>query len=52
MSPKPTMHGSQKSDGSIVPTKPLNGVPARTTEVAEGRDPTKGNTVEQNATRT
>lgn len=52
MSHKPTMHGPEKSDGLVVPTKSPNeaGLPAE--EVMEGRSPTKGNMGEQNAPRT
>lgn len=52
MSRTPTMHGSQKSDGPIVPTKPPNNVAHATAEAVEGRGPAKGNTTEQNAART
>ena len=52
MSPKPTMHGPQKSDGPVVPVKPSNKVASATAETVEGRGPTKGNTDEQNAART
>ena len=52
MSPKPTMHGPQKSDGPIVPTKPSNNDASALAEGVEGRGPAKGNTDEQNATRT
>ena len=52
MRPKPTMHGVQESDGSVVPTKSPNNVAPATAEVAEGRDPAKGNEVEQNVART
>jgi RNA-directed DNA polymerase len=48
----PAMHGSGKSDGSVVPTKPPNKVGRPTAEAVEGRDPTKGNTGGQNAHRT
>ena len=52
MSPKPTMHGPQKSDGPIVPKKPPNNVASATAEGAEGRGPATGNTDEQNTLRT
>src|SRR5580658_6742038 len=52
MSPKPTMHGPQKSDGPIVLTKLPNEIASATEEVAEGRGPAKGNATEQNANRT
>ena len=52
MSPKPTMHGPQKSDGPVVPTKPSNNDASALAEGVEGRGPAKGNTDEQNATRT
>jgi RNA-directed DNA polymerase len=52
MSLKPTMHGSQKSDGPVLPTKPPNNIASATAEAVEGRRPAKGNTVEQNAART
>ena len=49
----PTMHGSQKSDGLVVPMKPPNEAGRPTVEEGvEGRSSTKGNTVEQNAPRT
>jgi group II intron reverse transcriptase/maturase len=47
------MHGSQKSDGLVVPMKPPNEAGRPTVEEGvEGRSSTKGNTVEQNAPRT
>lgn len=52
MRPKPPMHGIQKSDGPVVPTKPPNKGARAPAEVVEGRGPTEGNTDEQNATRT
>lgn len=52
MSPKPTMHGSQKSDGPVVPVKPPNKDAGAPAEVVEGRGPTKGSMNEQNAIRT
>jgi RNA-directed DNA polymerase len=52
MSPKPTMYGSQKSDGPVVPTKPSNNGAQASAEGVEGRGSAKGNTDEQNATRT
>jgi RNA-directed DNA polymerase len=49
----PTMNGPEKSDGLIVPTKPPNEAGLQTAkEVVEGRSPAKGNTREQNASRT
>jgi RNA-directed DNA polymerase len=52
MSPKPTMHGPQKSDRPVVPTKPPNNVASATAEAVEGRGVAMGNAIEQNATRT
>lgn len=52
MSFKPTMHGSQKSDGLVVPTKSSNKVAQATAEAMEERSPAKGNTNQQNALRT
>lgn len=52
MSPKPAMHGPQKSDGPIVPAKLPNKVASATAEGVEGRGPAKGNTDPQNAPRT
>lgn len=46
------MHGRGKSDGSIVPTKRSNNTPQGAAEAVEGRDPAKGNTPQQNASRT
>lgn len=49
------MHGVEKSDGPVVPTKPPNETrrdPRRVEEVVEGRGPTSGNTDEQNTSRT
>ncbi len=46
------MNGPEKSDGLIVPTKPLNDAGSPVKEVVEGRSPAKGNTGEQNAPRT
>lgn len=46
------MNGPEKSDGLIVPTKPPNDAGLPTKEVVEGRSPAKGNTSEQNASRT
>jgi RNA-directed DNA polymerase len=48
----PMMHGDGKSDGPIVPTKPLNKARQLAAEVVEGRGSAKGNTDEQNAHRT
>jgi RNA-directed DNA polymerase len=49
----PTMNGLEKSDGFVVPTKPLNeAAHGAAEEVVEGRNPAKGNMVEQNAPRT
>ncbi|NVB39966.1 group II intron reverse transcriptase/maturase [Pseudenhygromyxa sp. WMMC2535] len=47
----PVVHGMERSDGPIVPTKPPNDA-RRAEEVVEGRGPTKGNTDEQNVRRT
>lgn len=52
MSLKPTMHGPQKSDGLVVPTKSSNKVAQATAEMMEGRSPATGNTTQQNAHRT
>jgi group II intron reverse transcriptase/maturase len=52
MSLKPTMHGPQKSDGLVVPTKSPNNAGRAATEAMEGRSPAKGNTSQQNALRT
>jgi hypothetical protein len=47
------MHGSQKSDGLVVPMKSPNEAGSTTVEEgAEGRSSAKGNTDEQNAPRT
>src|SRR5688500_10296826 len=43
-------HG--KSDRSVVPPKRPNNAPERVAEVVEGRERTKGNTLERNALRT
>jgi retron-type reverse transcriptase len=48
----PEMHVGGKSDGSVLPTKQPNKAGGPAAEVAEGRDPIKGNTGEQNASRT
>jgi len=52
MSLKPTMNGPQKSDGLVVPTKPSNKAANAAAETVEGRSPAKGNTDQQNASRT
>jgi RNA-directed DNA polymerase len=52
MSFKPTMHGPQKSDGLVVPTKSSNKAATAAAETMEGRSPAKGNTNQQNALRT
>jgi group II intron reverse transcriptase/maturase len=46
------MHGPQKSDGLVVPTKSSNKVAQATAEAMEERSPAKGNTNQQNALRT
>jgi len=46
------MNGQRKSDRSVVPTKPPNKAGASAAEVVEGRDLAKGNTDQQNASRT
>ena len=49
------MHGVEKSDGPVVPTKPPNETrrdSRRVEEEVEGRGPTSGNTGEQNTSRT
>ena len=46
------MHVTGKSDGSVLPTKQPNNAKGPAAEVAEGRDPIKGNTDGQNASRT
>ena len=48
----PMMHGSGKSDRSVVPTKPSNNAEPSATERVEGRGLAKGNTDGQNAPRT
>ena len=48
----PGMHVDGKSDGSVVPTKQPNKADGLAAEVVEGRDPIKGNTGKQNASRT
>jgi len=45
------MHDEQRSDGSVVPTKASNDGARAPEETAEGRDPAKENTREQNAAR-
>ena len=52
MSRKPTMHGPEKSDGLVVPTKSPNEAGSPAEEVMEGRSPAMGNTGGQNAPRT
>ena len=46
------MNGAGKSDRSVVPRKPPNKVDSSTAEAVEGRDLTKGNTTQQNTSRT
>jgi group II intron reverse transcriptase/maturase len=46
------MYDARKSDGPVVPAKPSNKVKHLTAEGVEGRGPAKGNTDEQNASRT
>lgn len=47
------MHDDGQSDGAIVPKKPSNnGDPVSSAEEVEGRAPTKGNSVQQNRSRT
>jgi hypothetical protein len=46
------MNGAGKSDRSVVPGKLPNKVDSSTAEVVEGRDLTKGNTSQQNTSRT
>lgn len=46
------MHVDGKSDGSVVPARQPNKAEGWAAEVAEGRDPIKGNANEQNAFRT
>ena len=48
----PGMHVDGKSDGSVIPTKQPNKTDGLVAEAVEGRDPIKGNTGEQNASRT
>lgn len=52
MSPKPGMHGVEKSDGLVVPKKPPNKASIEAAEVVEGRSSTKRNVDEQNTHRT
>jgi len=52
MSPKPTMHDPEKSDGPVVPMKPWNNAATAAADTVEGRGPAKGNVGEQNAHRT
>ncbi len=49
---KPTMNGSEKSDGRVVPTKSPNETGLPVEEVTEGRRSAKGNMEGQNASRT
>jgi len=46
------MNGHGKSDSSVLPQKPPNNVGQPATEVVEGRELAKGNTLERNAPRT
>ncbi|MFL6605736.1 MAG: group II intron reverse transcriptase/maturase [Steroidobacteraceae bacterium] len=46
------MHVDGKSDGSVIPTKQPNNADGLAAEAVEGRDPIKGNTGKQNASRT
>ena len=46
------MHVTGKSDGSVLPAKQPNKAKGPAAEVVEGRDPIKGNTDGQNASRT
>lgn len=46
------MHGREKSDGSEVPKKLPNNAGQPAAEGVEGRDPTKGNSPQQNTPRT
>jgi RNA-directed DNA polymerase len=46
------MHVNGKSDGSVIPTKQPNNAEGPAAEAVEGRDPIKGNTSEQNTSRT
>jgi hypothetical protein len=48
----PEMHVDGKSDESVVPTKQPNKADGMAAEAVEGRDPIKGNTGRQNASRT
>ena len=48
----PGMHVDGKSDGSVVPAKQPNKAEGMAAEAVEGRDPIKGNTGKQNASRT
>src|SRR6202041_2320772 len=48
----PGMHVDGKSDGSVIPTKQPNNADGLAAEAVEGRDPIKGNTDKQNASRT
>ena len=49
---EPMMHGEGKSDRPIVPAKLSNKAGQSATETVEGRGLTKGNTSQQNASRT
>lgn len=46
------MNDRRKSDGTVVPTKPSNEVAQAIEETVEGRVPTKGSSLEDNAFRT
>ena len=48
----PKMHVNGKSDGFVIPAKQPNNAEGLAAEAAEGRDPIKGNTSEQNTSRT
>jgi RNA-directed DNA polymerase len=48
----PKMHVDGKSDGSVIPAKQPNNAEGSAAEAVEGRDPIKGNTSEQNTSRT
>lgn len=48
----PGMRVDGKSDGSVVPAKQSNNAEGPAAEAVEGRDPIKGNTGKQNASRT
>lgn len=48
----PGMHVDGKSDGSVIPAKQPNNIDGLVAEAVEGRDPIKGNTGKQNASRT